>query len=40
MAKAATIGKQAKTDVPDALFGEHQMRPAEYREGELITPHG
>jgi ATP-dependent Lon protease len=23
---------------PDALFGEHQMRPAEYREGELITP--
>jgi len=23
---------------PDALFGEHQMRPIEYREGELITP--
>jgi ATP-dependent Lon protease len=23
---------------PDALFGEHQMRPSEYREGELITP--
>ena len=23
---------------PDALFGEHQMRPAEYRQGELITP--
>jgi len=23
---------------PDALFGKHQMRPAEYREGELITP--
>jgi len=22
---------------PDALFGEHQVRPAEYREGELIT---
>jgi ATP-dependent Lon protease len=23
---------------PDALFGEHQVRPAEYRGGELITP--
>jgi ATP-dependent Lon protease len=23
---------------PDALFGEHQVRPAEYRDGELITP--
>ncbi|MBW2552395.1 MAG: endopeptidase La [Deltaproteobacteria bacterium] len=23
---------------PDALFGEHQTRPAEYRDGELITP--
>jgi hypothetical protein len=23
---------------PDALFGEHQVRPIEYREGELITP--
>jgi len=23
---------------PDALFGEHSIRPAEYREGELITP--
>jgi ATP-dependent Lon protease len=22
----------------DALFGEHQVRPAEYRDGELITP--
>jgi ATP-dependent Lon protease len=23
---------------PDALFGDHAVRPAEYREGELITP--
>jgi ATP-dependent Lon protease len=23
---------------PDALFGERQVRPAEYRDGELITP--
>jgi ATP-dependent Lon protease len=23
---------------PDALFGDHSIRPAEYREGELITP--
>jgi hypothetical protein len=23
---------------PDALFGEHQVRPLEYRDGELITP--
>ena len=23
---------------PDALFGEHQVRPVEYRGGELITP--
>jgi hypothetical protein len=23
---------------PDALFGGHQVRPAEYRAGELLTP--
>ena len=23
---------------PDALFGEHQVRPLEYRDGELFTP--
>jgi ATP-dependent Lon protease len=23
---------------PDALFGEHQVRPAEYRQGQLIAP--
>ena len=23
---------------PDALFGEHAVRPVEYREGRVITP--
>ena len=23
---------------PDALFGDHQIRPLEYRQGELVTP--